>query len=175
MWLIDEYPSKGLIKFWFSPPIVLEIVFIIFMIKKIIIFLLITFIIIINGIIFWIVERIKQLDHRIIFIILINHIWKGNIPNLINKAIIIIIKIKLRLFKFLNKNWVKIENIKIIDLNDWIRKYLNLILLIILIFFFSMIKGINIIKFNSIKIHIINQLLIKILIKFNKIIDDRKI
>lgn len=114
------------------------------------------------GIIFCQVDKIKQFNHVILFIILTNHKWKGGNPNFINKDKFIIILIHKKFLLRFNKIEFDIK-IKIDDLIVWIIKYLNDKSLKYL--FVKIIIGIKFNIFNSIIIHIENHELQDIVIK----------
>lgn len=108
------------------------------------------------GEIFCHVIKIKQFNQDNPSQILGNQKWKGADPILIKREELIIIEIKLLISKFFNKIiFNKIENKKLIEAIDWVRKYFNeasedKILLI-------EIRGINLIKLISNPIQHPNQ------------------
>lgn len=76
------------------------------------------------GVIFCHVIKIKLLNQDIPSIILGNQKWKGTEPIFINKEELIIIEIILLKSKFFKKIiFNKIENKKLIEAIDWIKKY----------------------------------------------------
>lgn len=99
-----------------------------------------------KGIIFWIVEKIKQLFHLKFSKILITQKWNGNRPIL--KMIDIINILKMNALKnFITVKTVRENSIKI-DVILWIKKK---IINELSIFFLSLIinNGINALRFNS--------------------------
>lgn len=79
--------------------------------------LILIFLIIIRGIIFWTEERRIKIYKELVFKIEINHTWKGATPNFIN--ILIIIRIYILFIYVKKKNLRR----KIIEAQLWTKKY----------------------------------------------------
>lgn len=119
------------------------------------------------GEIFCQVIRIKQFIHESPSIIFGNQKQNGADPIFINKEELIIIERKLFISKFLNKIIFKIiENKKLIEAIDWVKKYFNAASVLSKFFVFE-IRGINLNKLISSPIqhpnHELDEIEIKVL------------
>lgn len=106
-----------------------------------------------RGLIFWIVSKIKRITQEHASPTLINHLWKGAAPSLIESAI----KIKILEKEFVSPKIFKVEpKINKIDANVWVKKYLIAASLLNL-FFSTKSKGMKDRVFNSNPTHEINK------------------
>lgn len=106
-----------------------------------------------KGISFWMVRIIMNELYSKVSLININQEWKGIIANLIIKAILINVSLIIEKFIIVIEEAIK----NIIEENDWIIKYVIILLQFSILFSFKI--GINIIMFISIISQKINQLL----------------
>lgn len=109
-----------------------------------------------KGISFWMVRIIMKELYSKVSLININQEWKGIIANLIIKAILINVSLIIEKFIIVIEEAIK----NIIEENDWIIKYVIILLQFSILFSFKI--GINIIMFISIISQKINQLFLKI-------------